>query len=88
MPLVGFVERITPHQVSPRIALAIVYLALVGAIVALALTLGSRLADEANSLALQLPALVKNPTGCRMIPSAGLAGAGARQHDSEDCKTN
>ena len=35
-PLVGFVERITPRQISPRIALAIVYLALVGAIVALA----------------------------------------------------
>src|SRR5271168_3201957 len=45
LPLVGFVERITPHQVSPRIALAIVYLVLVGAIVTFALTLGSRLAD-------------------------------------------
>jgi predicted PurR-regulated permease PerM len=68
MPLVGFVERVTPHQVSPRIALAIVYLALVGAIVTLALTLGSRLADEANSLAMQLPALVKNPTWMQRVP--------------------
>ena len=39
-PLVGFVERITPRQVSPRIALAIVYLALVGAIVALGIDAG------------------------------------------------
>jgi len=68
LPLVGFVERITPRQVSPRIALAIVYLMLVGAIVTLILTLGSRLADEANSLAQQLPALVKNPTWMQRVP--------------------
>ncbi len=71
MPLVGFVERVTPRQVSPRIALAIVYLALVGAIVALALTLGSRLVNEANTLATQLPALVKNPTWMEKIPLPG-----------------
>lgn len=68
MPLVGFVGRITPRQVSPRIALGIVYLALVGAIVALALTLGARLVDEANALANQLPALVSNPTWLNRIP--------------------
>jgi predicted PurR-regulated permease PerM len=62
------VERITPRQVSPRIALAIVYLALVGAIVTLALTLGSRLADEANSLAMRLPALVRNPEWMQKVP--------------------
>ena len=67
-PLVGFVERITPRLISPRIALAIVYLSLVGAIVALALTLGSRLADEANTLAMRLPALVKNPDWMQRIP--------------------
>jgi predicted PurR-regulated permease PerM len=71
IPLVGFVERITPPQVSPRFALAIVYLVLVGAIVALALTLGSRLAEEANSLAMQLPALVSNPTWMERIPLPG-----------------
>jgi predicted PurR-regulated permease PerM len=68
MPLIGFVERITPRQVSPRIALAIVYLALIGAIIALVLTLGSRLADEANSLAMRLPDLVKNPEWMQRIP--------------------
>jgi len=67
-PLVGFIERVTPHQVSPRIALAIVYLALVCGIVALVMTLGSRLADEANSLAMQLPALVKNPEWMQRVP--------------------
>jgi predicted PurR-regulated permease PerM len=70
-PLVGFVERITPRQVSPQIALAIVYLALVGLIVALGFTLGSRLAVEANNLATQLPALVKNPTWIQKIPLPG-----------------
>jgi predicted PurR-regulated permease PerM len=68
IPLVGFVERVTPHQVSPRIALAIVYLVLVGAIVALALTLGSRLADEANALAMRLPDLIKNPEWMQKVP--------------------
>jgi predicted PurR-regulated permease PerM len=71
MPLVGFVERITPHQISPRIALAIVYLVLVGTIITLALTLGSRLADEANTLATRLPALVKNPDWMQRIPLPG-----------------
>jgi predicted PurR-regulated permease PerM len=68
MPLVGLVERITPRQVSPRIALGIVYLALIGVIVALALTLGSRLGDEANTLAMRLPDLVKNPEWMQKIP--------------------
>jgi predicted PurR-regulated permease PerM len=68
MPLVGFVERITPHQVSPRIALAIVYLVLIGAIVTLVLTLGSRLAEEANTLAMRLPELVRNPTWMQQVP--------------------
>ena len=68
LPLVGFVERLTPPQVSPRLALAIVYLALVGALVALGFTLGSRLANEANALAMQLPALVSNPEWMQHIP--------------------
>jgi predicted PurR-regulated permease PerM len=67
-PLVGLVERVTPRQVSPRIALGIVYLALVGLIVTLGFTLGSRLAEEANNLAMQLPALVRNPTWIEKIP--------------------
>jgi predicted PurR-regulated permease PerM len=68
MPLVGLVERFTPRQISPRIALGIVYLALVGAIIGLGVTLGSRLANEANALATQLPDLVKNPVWIERIP--------------------
>jgi predicted PurR-regulated permease PerM len=68
MPLVGFVERITPRQISSRIALAIVYLLLVGTIITLALTLGSRLVNEANSLAVQLPALLKNLSWMQIMP--------------------
>ena len=68
MPLVGFVARVTPRQVSPRIALAIVYLALIGTIVTLAFTLGTRLVAEANSLAKELPALVHNPQWMQKIP--------------------
>ena len=67
-PLVGFVARVTPRVISPRVALALVYLALVGVIVALSFTLGSRLADEANSLATQLPALLSNPEWMQRIP--------------------
>ena len=68
LPVVGFVERFTPKSVSPRVALAIVYLALVGALVALAITVGSRLVDEANSLATQLPGLLSNRSWISRIP--------------------
>ncbi len=67
-PLVGFIARVTPPQISPRVALGIVYLALVGVIVGLSFTLGSRLAEEANSLANRLPALVSNPEWMQKIP--------------------
>ena len=50
------------------LALAIVYLLLVGFIVALAFTLGSRIADEANSLAVRLPDLLRNREWIDKIP--------------------
>src|SRR5260370_41594159 len=68
MPLVGLVERFTPRRISPRFALAIVYLAFIGAIVALAATIGSRIADEANSLASRLPDLLKNRQWIDTLP--------------------
>lgn len=68
MPLVGFVTRVTPPQISPKIALGIVYLALIGAIIGLGLTLGTRLVNEAGALASQLPGLLKNPTWMNKIP--------------------
>ena len=68
MPLVGLIERFTPRRVSPRIALVIVYLLLVGAIVGIGVTLGSNLVDEANSLAAQLPDLLKNRSWLQQLP--------------------
>jgi predicted PurR-regulated permease PerM len=68
MPLVGLVERITPRQVSQGVALAIVFLLLIGVLVGLALTLGSRLVDEANSLASRLPDLLQNRSWIDQIP--------------------
>jgi predicted PurR-regulated permease PerM len=67
-PVVAFVERFTPKRISPRVALIIVYLALTGAIIALALTIGSRIGDEANSLATRLPDLLKNRDWINKIP--------------------
>src|ERR1700730_6793840 len=67
-PLVGLIERFTPRNVSPRIALAIVYLLLVGAIVALSITLGSQLVEEANTLAEKLPNLMSNRAWIDRIP--------------------
>lgn len=68
MPLVDAVERYTPRQISGTLALAIVYLFLVGLIIALGFTLGARLADEANSLATRLPDLLKNREWIEKIP--------------------
>jgi predicted PurR-regulated permease PerM len=56
-PLVNLVERFTPKRRG--IALAIVYVILVGALVSIGVTLGSQIADEASSLFTRLPALVK-----------------------------
>jgi predicted PurR-regulated permease PerM len=67
-PVVGLVERFTPKRISPRVALVIVYLALVGVIVALTLTVGSRIVDEANNLATRLPDLLKNRDWINEIP--------------------
>src|SRR5262249_49240129 len=62
------VERFTPKQVSPNVALGIVYLALVGVIVTLGVTVGSKLGEEANSLATRLPDLLKNRQWIQDIP--------------------
>ncbi|HYL36391.1 MAG TPA: AI-2E family transporter [Bryobacteraceae bacterium] len=68
MPLVTLIARFTPQRVSFGFALAIVYVLLVGVIVALALTIGSRLVDEANSLAARLPDLLKNRQWIEQLP--------------------
>ena len=67
-PVVELVQRFTPKRISPRVALVIVYLALIGVIVALTLTVGSRIVDEANNLATRLPDLLKNRDWINQIP--------------------
>ena len=68
MPLVGLVERFTPRQISWKVALGVVYLLLVGVIVALAMTLGGRLVEEANSLAQQSAESDNQSGGVERIP--------------------
>jgi predicted PurR-regulated permease PerM len=68
MPVVDAVTHYTPRRISRTLALAIVYLMLVGLIVALGFTLGSRIADEANNLATRLPDLLKNREWIDRIP--------------------
>lgn len=68
IPLVDAVDHYTPRRVSGTFSLAIVYLLLVGFIIALVLTLGSRIADEANNLATKLPDLLKNREWIDKIP--------------------
>jgi len=71
MPLVDLVARFTPQRVSFTFALAIVYLLLVGAMLALALTIGARLVDEANNLATRLPDLLNNRQWVQQLPIPG-----------------
>src|ERR1700683_4064255 len=67
-PVVQLVERFTPKRISPRVALVLVYLALIGLMVALTVTVGSRIVDEANNLATRLPDLLKNLSWISQIP--------------------
>ena len=67
-PIVVMVERYTPQRVSPAISLALVYLALIGGLVGLAFTIGTRIADEANMLANRLPDLLQNRQWIDTIP--------------------
>ena len=85
-PLVGLVARFTPQRVSFTIALAIVYLLLVGAILGLALTLGARLVDEANSLAAQLPNLLNNRQAIEQLPLPACSSQFVRESHRR-CKT-
>jgi len=70
-PVVELVQRFAPAGMSPRIALVIVYLALIGVIVALAITVGSRIVEEADNLAARLPDLLRNRGWINQIPLPG-----------------
>ena len=67
-PLVDFVERFTRSRLSRTPALAVVYVALICVLAALSVTLGSRIALEASSLADQLPSLVRDQGWIAGIP--------------------
>ena len=71
MPIVAMVQRYTPQRVSPGVALALVYLALIGALVGFGFTIGTRIADEANMLANRLPDLLQNRQWIDTIPLPG-----------------
>jgi predicted PurR-regulated permease PerM len=58
-PIVNFVERVFPPSV-PRVAsLALVYVVLIGLIVATMIPVGSRISEEAGTLATRLPEMLK-----------------------------
>jgi predicted PurR-regulated permease PerM len=59
-PIVGLIERFLPKRKT--IALAIVYISLVGLLVGLGFALIPTLASEATSLAMRLPALITSGT--------------------------
>ncbi len=70
-PLVELVASHLPKRISPMVALAIVYLALLGVLIAAGLSIGSRIAEEAGSLANRIPDFFKNQEWVNKIPLPG-----------------
>jgi len=63
-PTVAFVERVSPHWLPRTAALTIVYVALIAAIAAAIVPLGTALAEDARTLAQKLPdAIGKDASG-------------------------
>jgi predicted PurR-regulated permease PerM len=69
-PVITVVERFAPKRISPNVALAVVYLLLVGAIIGIGFAVGEAIADQATMLAAKLPELVKSqdPLGGLWLP--------------------
>jgi len=67
-PLVAFVVKFTRGRLAGTPALVVVYLVLVCVLVALSVTIGSRIAAEASSLGERMPSLVRNDTWVAGIP--------------------
>src|SRR5260370_21405661 len=57
MPIVAFVERYTPKAIGSTVALSVVYLAFLGLVIALLMTIGAMIAPETPSLAPPPPPL-------------------------------
>lgn len=67
-PVVDFLNGRLPKRVARPLSLAIVYLSLLGVLIALGFAIGGRLVDEAHSLVKRLPDLVQNFSGLTKFP--------------------
>ena len=70
-PMVEFVGRRIPGRFSRVISLAIVYLALLGLLLAAGISIGGRVSEEASSLANRVPSFFENPDWIHKIPLPG-----------------
>lgn len=59
-PLVNLLDRVLPARASRNLALALAYLIFVGIVVFMGIQIGSRVVDQANRLARELPPAVIN----------------------------
>ena len=66
-PLVDFLDRVLPASRTRTPALIFAYLLVIGALVFAAVELGSRIAEEANSLLTRLPDLVGNTSNAAPV---------------------
>src|SRR5260221_10956505 len=67
-PAVDFIARFFPKRVSRTTVLALVYCALVGLIIAMAFVVGSKIAEQATTLAARMPELLRNQDPLAAIP--------------------
>lgn len=69
-PFIDRIDRITPRRVSRTMVLAIVYLALIGACLAILIPVGAKIGEQAAALASRLPdALKEDPLSRFPLPS-------------------
>ncbi len=71
-PLVDLVDRFLAGRFPRNLSLAVVYLALVGVVSMTLVTVGSRIAQEAASLADRLPQYLQNPRWFQELPIPAL----------------
>ena len=67
-PVVDFVARFAPRRFSRNLALAVVYVLLLAVLVSIAALVGSRVVDEASSLASRLPGWIQQQDLLNAMP--------------------
>lgn len=67
-PIVDFLSDRLPKRVARPLSLAIVYLSLIGVLIAAGFAIGSRLVDEASSLGARLPDFLNHPGWIYRLP--------------------